>query len=140
QLHGRAIGISAALAVQVHAEVVPAAAQFTHGRVDGEKVFGGGSAQGHNYLRADGNDLAHQEGNAGFALVALWGTIPRRAALDHVGNVNILAAQAHGRNHVVEQLAGAAHEGQPLLVFVGPRTFAHEHQVGVLVAGAENDV
>src|SRR5579864_7656472 len=140
QLNGRTVGIGPALAVDVDAKVVPVPAQFSHGRVDGQKVFGRGSAEGHNYLGADGSDLPHQEGNAGFALVALRGSIPGRAALHHVGDVNIFAAQTHGRDHVVEQLPGAAHEGQALFVLVGARTFAHKHQFGMDVACAKDDV
>src|SRR5690242_14811586 len=140
QLDDEAVGIGAALAVNVDAKVVPAAAQFSHGRVDGQQVLGRGCAQGHDDLGADGGDLPHEERNAGFALVAFRCAVPRRPALDYVGNVDVLAAQAHGGDHIVQQLPGAAHKGQALLIFIGPRAFTNEHQLGMNVAGAEDDV
>ena len=42
-------------------------------------------------------------------------------------------------DHLREQLAGPAHEGEPLRIFVGAGAFAHENQLGLLVARAEND-
>ncbi len=64
----------------------------------------------------------------------------RRAALHHVADVNVFAANAHGRDHVVEQLSGAAHKGLALRVFVRARTLAHEHDARVRIAHAEDDV
>ena len=43
------------------------------------------------------------------------------------------------REQLVEQSAGLADERQALLVLVGARRLADEHQVGVGVAGAEDD-
>ena len=40
--------------------------------------------------------------------------------------------------HLVEQLPGAADEGQPLAVLFGPGRLADEHQVGVGVTGAKD--
>ena len=40
----------------------------------------------------------------------------------------------------VRSWPGAAHEGQALLVLVGSRGLAHEHQAGLRVALAEHDV
>ena len=42
-------------------------------------------------------------------------------------------------DHLGEQLAGAAHEGDALGVFIGARAFTHEDQRRVFVAHAEND-
>ncbi len=66
--------------------------------------------------------------------------LPRRAALHDIGDVHLLALEAHGSDHVVEQLAGASDEGQTLRVFVGARALADKHQLGVGVAGAEDDL
>ncbi len=73
-------------------------------------------------------------------LVALRRAIAGRTAFHDVGDVDILAANAHGFDHVVEQLSGAAHEGLALRVFVGAGAFAHEHQVGARIAHAEDDL
>ena len=50
-----------------------------------------------------------------------------------------LARQADLAEQLVEQLAGLADERQALLVLVAPGRLADEHQVGVGVAGAEDD-
>src|SRR5262249_23058724 len=63
-----------------------------------------------------------------------------RTALDHVGNVDVATLQAHRRDHVVEKLPGAPHERLALLVLVGAWPFAHEHDLGIDIAHAENDV
>ena len=66
--------------------------------------------------------------------------LPGRTALHDVRDIDIFAADAHGFDHVVQQLAGAAHEGLALRVFVGTRAFAHEHQVGIWITHAEDDL
>ena len=55
---------------------------------------------------------------AGDDLVRQRRPVIRRAALDDVGNEYLLALQAHGHNHLIEQVAGAADERPALLVFV----------------------
>src|SRR5581483_12514998 len=99
-------------------ELVPAATQVRHGIVDGEQSAGGDRAQRHDDSGADGGDLPHEEGRAGFALVALGCAVIGGAAFDDVGDVNLFALQSHGRDHVGEQLPGAADEGLALQVFV----------------------
>ena len=85
-------------------------------------------------------DLPHEKWRAGLAFVALRRAISRRPAFHDVRNVNVFAANAHGFDHVVEQLAGATDEGFALDVFVGAGAFADEHQVGAWVAYAEDDL
>ena len=97
-------------------------------------------AQRDNYLRLDSRDLPHQKRRAGLALIALRRAVSRRTALDDVRNVNILTPQAHGLDHVIEQLPGAAHEGLALLVFVCARSFTNEHQLSFRVADPEDDL
>src|SRR6185312_7641547 len=76
----------------------------------------------------------------GFTLVTLRSPIARRPALDDVRDINIFAPQAHRLDHIVEQLAGTAHEGLALLVFVSARRFADEHQLRPRIAHAENNL
>ena len=121
-------------------EVVPASAQFRHGSIDRQQRLGRDRAQRHDRLRLDGRDLPHQKGRAGFALVALRRAVSRRPALDDVRDIHIFAPQAHGLDHVVEQLSGAAHEGLALLVFVSARSLADEHQLRLRIAHAEDDL
>ena len=95
--------------------------------------------QAHDNFRADNVKLAHKERRACFNLIFFRQTIFRRPALDHIGDVHILPRQAHGFDHLRQQLARAAHKWQPLHVFIAPRAFAHEHQVGARVAVAKNN-
>ncbi len=120
--------------------IVEAPAQRGHRVVYAEQVLGCGRAQRHDDLRADDADLPHQEWRAGIALVAFGSAIARRPALHDVGDVDLLALEAHGGDHVVEQLSGAPDERQALLVFVSARPFADEHQLGVRISGAEDDL
>ncbi len=63
-----------------------------------------------------------------------------RAALQHTfGYVDFATAQAHRFDHLIQQLAGAAYEGEALYVFIVARAFADEHQFGAGVACAEYD-
>ena len=58
--------------------------------------------------------------------------IPRRPALDDVGDVEVPPRQPHLLEHeAVEQLARSSDERETLLVLLGAGTLAHEHQVGV---------
>ena len=63
-----------------------------------------------------------------------------RTALDDVGDIDLFALEAHGLDHVVEQLAAAADEGHARCVFIRARAFADEHEAGVGVAVAEDEL
>ena len=73
-----------------------------------------------------GLDLLEQERLAGRDLVRLGIAIPRRAALDHVGDVDIVTRHADGFDDLGQQLPGAADEGLPLTILIGPRGLADE--------------
>src|SRR5260370_6777039 len=100
----------------------------------------GANRPGTNYLK-----LAIKKLTADFHFVRLRRAIFRRAALDHVAYVDILALDGNalflGRsfNHLREKLPGPADERQPLLVLVGPRAFAYKHQFRLLVPGPKNN-
>src|SRR5262249_51673775 len=65
--------------------------------------------------------------------------VARRAALEHVGDVDVLAGEAQLREPLVEQLACATDERLALAILVGARGLAHEHHVGLRIAHAEHD-
>ena len=90
-------------------------------------------------LRLDGVDLAYEELGAGIGFYGLWRAVGGWAALDDVSDVDLLAREAHGEDHVGEELAGFADEGQALRVFIGSGAFADEHEARGGVAGAEDD-
>ncbi len=95
-------------------------------------------AQGHDHARLDERQLLEQERLARRHFIGLGIAIARRAALDHVGDVDLLAGHAHGLDDLGEQLAGAADERLALLVLVLARRLADEHQAGLRVADAED--
>ena len=51
-----------------------------------------------------------------------------------------LALQADLVQQLVQQLPGPAHERDPLQILVAPGRLADEHQVGVGVAGPEDEL
>ena len=66
---------------------------------------------------------------------------------DHVADVDVVArvigmpSFARGAfDHLSQQLAGPSDEGEALRVFIRAGAFPHENQVGLLVAGAEDDL
>ena len=121
-------------------EIVDVAAQVGHGIRCAEKILCGGCAKGYDDFRTNDGNLPHEERAAGVALITLWRAVLRRAALDHVGDVNVFATNAHGGDHVIEQLPGASYEGLALRIFIRAWTFTDEHDAGVRVADAEDNV
>ncbi len=115
------------------------AAQGGEGLLDAEQVEGGGGAEGDDDLGLDDVDLPDEELGAGVGLDGLGGAVGGGAALDDVGDVDLLAPEAHGGDHVVEELAAFADEGEALEVLVGAGAFADEHEAGVGVAVGEDD-
>ena len=79
---------------------------------------------------ADAGVLLHRERIA----------VVRRAALDDVGDIDVLALHADDRQHVVEQHARLADKGLALQVLVGAGALADEQHLGVMAADAEDDV
>ena len=66
--------------------------------------------------------------------------VARRAALQDVGDEDVGALQPDAAEQLVEQLSRLADEGDPLLVLVEAGRLADEHQLGVRVSGAEDDL
>src|ERR1700678_1161608 len=119
-------------------EIEPASAKLGHGRIDRQESLRRDRSQRYDRLRFNGCDLPHQERRAGLALIPLGRSVSRRTALDDVRDVNVFTPQAHGLDHVVEQLSGAANEWLALLVFIRARRFADKHQFGFRVAHPEH--
>src|SRR5215813_12788584 len=66
--------------------------------------------------------------------------VPPRAALEHVGDVDVGALEPDPGEQLVGQLSGLPDERVTLFVLVAARRLADEHQVGGLVADAEDDL
>ena len=60
--------------------------------------------------------------------------ILRRAALHHVGDVDLGAVQMDDLQHIVQQLPGPAYKGDALLVLVLAGAFTDEHDLRRLAA------
>ena len=58
----------------------------------------------------------------------------RRAALHHVGDVDLGAVQMDDLQHIVQQLPGPAYKGNTLLVLMLAGAFADEHDLRRLAA------
>ena len=91
-------------------------------------------------LRLDQLDLAEEVALAGLDLVRSRVAVARRPALEHVGDVDVTALEPDPGEQLVEQLAGLADERVALLVLVEAGRLADEHQVGLRVADAEDDL
>src|SRR5215469_5156556 len=108
--------------------------------MDAEQILCGRGTERHDGLRLDGADLPHEKRDAGVAFVFFRGAILRGPAFHDIRYVHVFAAQAHGCNHIVQQLTGAADERQPLRVFIGTRAFADEHQLGLRIARTKDEI
>ena len=85
-------------------------------------------------------DLPFDEGAADLGLVRRRSAIARRAPWNDVGYIGGCPVEADCREHLVEQPARAADEGQAFEVLVAARRFADQHQVGVRIAVGKDQV
>ena len=88
--------------------------------------------------RLDQLDLPVRVGLAGRDLVGQRVAVAGWAAAHDIRHEHVLARQADLLEQLVEQLAGAAHEGKPLDVLLLARALTDEHQAGVRVAVPEH--
>src|SRR5450432_941188 len=122
------------------AELIPASAQRAHAVIHCQQILRRRGAEGHNDLRLHDIDLLHQERRARVHFVFFWSAIVWWAALHHVGDIDILAANSHGGDHVVEQLSRTTHKRLALRIFIGSRAFTDEHDVRIRITYAENQL
>src|SRR4051794_25794722 len=101
--------------------------------------LGGEVPERADHLRLDQLELAVEVVLAGVDLLRQRVAVARRAALQDVGHEDVLAGEPDLRQGLVEQPARLADEREALLVLVGARGLADEHQVRVGVARAEHD-
>src|SRR5215210_970034 len=107
----------------------------------------GGTAEAEDDLRLDGLDLALQVGVAGpylcglrLAVLEPAALLDGGAALHDVRQVDLLPGQVHGRQDIVEELAGPPDERQSRGVLVLAWPLADEHQRRVGISGREDRV
>lgn len=110
---------------------------------DGRRGFkqrlGRKRAEGADEVRLDSRKLALQEGQAGLDLIGFWVPVARRAALDDIADVNLVAAQFDGFDNACEQLPGGSDKRPSLPVFLKARAFADKDQLGLGIALSEYD-
>ena len=93
--------------------------------------------QRHDHQGVYGGDLAVEVGVAGADLAGFRVAVVGRAALNDVGNEDLLPAHADGPEQAFEKLTGGADERPALLIFVEAGGFADEQQgaIGVALTG-----
>ena len=85
-------------------------------------------------------DLLAQERRACLDFVGLGVAVSGRAALDHVGNVDLLAPEPRAAEKRVELLSRRAHERLALQVLVAAGALPDEHHASARVAHAKDEV
>jgi small subunit ribosomal protein S1 len=112
-----------------------------HDAADPERVLERDRAQHQDHLGLDRIDLPLQEGLARVDLVGSGVAVLRRPALHHVGDVHLGSLQTeHVHQHLVEHLPGRPHEGLPGAVLLLPGPLPDDHEVGLGVSDAVDDV
>ena len=119
-------------------EFVHLPAQPRKRRARCEQTLRGNAADGQNELWLDRGDLAQQKRPAGGKLLGLRIAITGRAALEHVGDENVLRArQADRLQHRIQELARGADERLALTVLLRAGRLADHEPIRVRVANAE---
>ncbi len=96
--------------------------------------------QAYDSLGTDAGQLPKQKRQTGCNLVLFRSAIFRGPAFHHVRDVHVFAPQAHGGNHLIEQLPGAAHEGLTPHILVMARSLSHKNQFGLRIANTKDDI
>src|SRR5262249_32759004 len=92
-----------------------------------EQRLCGGIAQAYQDIRVCKFDLAQRKRQANGGFLWGWRTVPGGSPGHDVGDVRGLPVKPNGRQHAIQELAGAADERQPGNVLVTPGSLADEH-------------
>jgi hypothetical protein len=103
-----------------------------------EQQLGRGTSQRDDRSRPNDPDLFDEVRAARLDLVPKRRAIVGWSALEDVRDVDLLAREAHGPDHVLELLPGTADERPAGAVFLFARRFADEHHLRVGGAFAED--
>jgi hypothetical protein len=117
----------------------PAANAHDASGTAGEQL-GGEVAERADDARLDQLDLPEEMRLAGLDLLRSRVAVARRAMLEDVRHEDVAAIEPDLGEQLVEQLPGASHERDPLLVLVEARRLADEHQVGIGVPVPEHQI
>ena len=125
---------------RVLAEIVRASAKLAQTLIAVEQYLGCKTAHGHDNSRPNQIDLSVEERTALPDLLPEGITVIRGAALEHIGDVDIVTRQADAAEHGTQQDPRSADEGQSLLVFLCARGFSDEKPAHGRLPGTENDL
>lgn len=118
--------------------VVPLSPQLADGRLRIEECVGRDSAEATNEFRLENFKLSRPISATGRQFIRLRIAILRGAALDRIQDVDILSAQCHRPDDLVEQLAGSTYKRLSLSVLVGARSLAEKDDTWLFVAYAKD--
>src|SRR4029078_13208894 len=85
-------------------------------------------------------DLAPEVSLAGLNLLRHRIAVAGKPAFQDIRDVDLVPAQADPRKQLLEPLSGGADERNSLLVLVKPWCLTDEHELGIRIAGAEDDL
>src|SRR5207237_10450564 len=106
----------------------PLAAQAGDRRLLAQERLSRELAERDDRLRLHRDELPLEERLAGEQLVGLGIAVVRRAALDGVADIDVLAPQAHRLDHLRQQLPWLAHDRVALQVLLLAPRLPHDHQ------------
>ena len=122
------------------AKIEPLSPQSRDGLFRSEQGLEGDGAEANNHFRPNYVELAKEKGRAGLNFVGLGRAIFWWAAFHHIADVNVVAAQAHGLDHLRKKFSRAADERQTLDIFIATRALTNENKLRARVARAEDNV
>ena len=106
-----------------------------------DKPLGGDAAEADDDLRLHQCHLIAQILDAGVLLRFQGIPVPGRTAFDNVGNVAVgVSIQVDDGQHIVQQFARRANEGNTRQILLLAGAFAHKHHIRFPVAHAENHI
>ena len=105
-----------------------------------QKGLRGAESQGTDDPRSNGLYLPEEKRRARIHLIGARRPVFGGPAFDDVADVDILAVEPEGLDHLVEELPGSPHERATQPILVESRSFAHKDQLGLGSAVTEDEV
>ena len=116
------------------------ATQSRNGRIGSKEGLGSKGAQGTYEPRPYGHHLPVKKRDAGSDLVRFRISIPWRATLYDITNIDILSGQSNGSEYPGKELACLTHKRLALYVFFVAWSFAYQDQLCPGIPSSKNDM
>lgn len=120
--------------------LVEPAAQLSNANLGLKHKVRRGVAERHNNIGPDASNLLTQKRRASQHFLGTRIAVSRRAALKHVGNVDVFAFEARQRQNAVEVLACRPHKGLALQILIAARRLTNKHHASAGVSHAKHDI